>query len=350
MKKHFITYRLTFTTPLHIGDYKPFEYGSSLKYIHSDTLRSALLAVRAQYGLSIPEDGDSGFVISSLFPFINGVSDDCTYFFPKPITGLPVLPEQVKSIKKVKKVSWLDGTYMTKLLSGEKITDFGGKECEHIRGSLLSKIFKEQSPYRNEEHPVFESQVSQRVSIPRIRNSDDENRLFSMERLYFREDAGLYFIFDGTDAQRHWLEESLDLLKMEGLGTDRNIGHGIFTWNSDQVSIEIPDDAQHILTLGLYHPEDQATLSTMVGDDDSIGWKLLKRGGWITDPAYQSIRKRSVYMFTEGSVFKKPGNFKGHIGLPAINLQPRDDEGDYPVNHPIWRCGRTLAFPIKINE
>lgn len=350
MKRNFIAYRLTFTTPLHIGDYKPFEYGTSQKYIHSDTIQSALMAVRAQYGLSIPEDGNSGFVISSLFPFINGASDNCTYFFPKPITGLPVLPEQVKSIKKVKKVSWLDGAYMARLLSGENISDFGGVDCDHIRGNFLSRYFNKQSQCRTEEHPVFESQVSQRVGIPRMRTSDDENRLFSMERLYFRKNAGLYFLFDGTDTQRQWLEQSLHLLEMEGLGTDRNVGHGAFTWDSDEVSIEIPDDAQHILTLGLYHPEDQATLTSMVGDDDSIGWKLLKRGGWITNPAYQSIRKRSVYMFTEGSIFIKPGNFNGHIGLPAINLQPREDEGDYPVNHPIWRCGRTLAFPIKINE
>src|SRR5690606_21537281 len=126
-----------------------------------------------------------------------------------------------------------------------------------------------------------------------------------------------------------------------------NVGHGTFDWERGEITIELPEGAEHIVTMSLYHPEDPETLQSMV--DENSAWKLIKRGGWITDPKYQTIRKRSVYMFSEGSVFKKPVDVCTQIGLPAINLQPQEEKGEYPVDHPIWRCGRSLVLPIKVN-
>jgi CRISPR type III-A-associated RAMP protein Csm4 len=352
MTQTFTTYRLSFTAPLHIGDYKPNEYGSSERHIHSDTFIAALMAVRKVYDLDIPDDGKPGFVISSLFPYITGGTEESnvTYFFPKPITGIQVPEGRVKWVKKVKKVAWIDHTYLSKLLTGDMPNNFGSDNLSHIRGNFLSSVFENVNKKTKGDSVAYGSEVLQRVNIPRLRSDaegEDENQLFAIERVYFKENAGLYFLFDGNDQQKKWLEDGLNLLSMEGVGTDRNIGHGTFEWKTENISIEVPKTSSHVMVLGLFHPENQDTLKEQI--DDKSAWKLIKRGGWITDPAYQTIRKRSVYMFSEGSVFKRINAINGTMGLEAINLQPQKKKNEYPVEHPIWRCGRCLALPIKLN-
>jgi len=77
----FKIYKLHFTTPLHLGDERA-DYGISLQTVHSDTMYSAMIASLAKIGVKIPDNGDFGFTISSLFPFTN-TNGKNVYFFPK---------------------------------------------------------------------------------------------------------------------------------------------------------------------------------------------------------------------------------------------------------------------------
>ena len=68
MKQELIIYKLHFKTPVHFSDERE-DYGKSLHSLHSDATYAALLASLAKIDYPIPENGELGFTISSLFPF-----------------------------------------------------------------------------------------------------------------------------------------------------------------------------------------------------------------------------------------------------------------------------------------
>ena len=70
----FKIFKLHFTAPLHISDPHD-DLGNSQKVIHSDTLYAALMSCLAKRGESLPEDGDLGFTVSSLFPYFQKDKD-----------------------------------------------------------------------------------------------------------------------------------------------------------------------------------------------------------------------------------------------------------------------------------
>ena len=67
-------------------------------------------------------------------------------------------------------------------------------------------------------------------------------------------------------------------------------------------------------------------------------YQLVKRGGWIASPI-STYRKRTVYMFTEGSVFKTPISPKGKVAdlRPAVFTE-----------HAIWRDGTGIFLKMKM--
>src|SRR5690606_28936277 len=141
---------------------------------------------------ALPSDGNNRFVVSSLFPFIQmGQVNNFNYFFPKPATGISITSELFDHLKKIKNIAWIDSTYFSKILRGESLGRLGGENCEHIKGEFLSKDFTLDEIETKVNSLVIESQVIQRVSLPRKRDSTNENNLFSMERLYFKENTGL---------------------------------------------------------------------------------------------------------------------------------------------------------------
>ena len=70
----FKIYKLHFTAPLHISDQHD-DLGNSQKIIQSDTLYAALMSCLAKNGEIMPEDGELGFTVSSLFPYFQKGSD-----------------------------------------------------------------------------------------------------------------------------------------------------------------------------------------------------------------------------------------------------------------------------------
>ena len=69
---------------------------------------------------------------------------------------------------------------------------------------------------------------------------------------------------------------------------------------------------------------------------------MVKRGGWLANPQedkHRSLRKKSIYMFAEGSVFNVSETDLKLQGK-LVNLKP---EGEVFTNpHPIWRDGRAI--------
>jgi len=187
---------------------------------------------------------------------------------------------------------------------------------------------------------IFQCQVTPRVNIARDGVSDSVP--YYVEKITFKDFSGLYFIADGETTL---LEKALNLLKVEGVGTDRNVGNGFFEYVSDEIELSLPEKTDNILSLSNYIPSKSEELTELLRGD-KIAYDFHRRGGWITTYPYNSLRKKYVYAFVPGSVFNKPSGINDNLLILGniVDLKP-DDAG---VNHPIWRNGKSIFLPIKL--
>ena len=304
--RQYTIYRLHFTTPLHIGSQRD-DYGLSLQSIASDTMYAAITATLANMGEGIPKDGDLGCVISGLFPYYSD-GTKIEYYFPKPFcTRLSA--ESATERKKLKKQLWLP------------LAQF-----EHVlQGKPLSESF---------EMPDFiHSQVSERVQVSR--DGTEDATPFYMDRVFFSDQSGLFFLVEG---ETQWIDKALPLLALEGIGTDRNVGNGAFEYQQDVLSIAISNEGDHALTLSTFIPTDKEQLTQAI--DEYTSYELIRRGGWITTSPYNTFRKNAIYAFAAGSVFRGLRMGDGRI----VDLAPQG-----LVEHPVWRCGKAFFLPIKLS-
>jgi len=80
--------------------------------------------------------------------------------------------------------------------------------------------------------------------------------------------------------------------------------------------------------------------------DDKISYQLIKRGGWITTEPYTTYRKKSVYMFAEGGIFKLNSDKNIETLGKTVNLKP---EAEFlKIQHNIYRVGKSIFLPINI--
>lgn len=335
----FKLYKLYFTAPLHISDER--EDGSiSQKTIHSDTLYSALISCRAKVGMSIPENGDLGCVISDLFPYYQQKEDsDPIYFLPSPLQSTPPQLSDPADAKKVKSVRWVDANLYSKILQGNPV--FYGKRdgLNYIQGSYLTKSELPENP--NGLKDFITSDVMQRVRIE-DRTGKEPAIPYFVGRISFSDYSGLYFLVLG-DTQK--LEESLEILKMEGIGSDRNIGFGFFDYTIDSLTLELPEEANHQVALSMLIPESKEQLSNLLASKD-VAYDFTRRGGWITTYPYTTLRKNAIYSFLPGSVFSlDKGQSCTTIGK-IVNLKP--EIGELTPQHPIWRNGKSIMLPINL--
>lgn len=337
----FRTYCLRFKGALHLSDVRE-DYGNTELQLHSDTLQAALLAALAAIG-QVPADGILPFSVSSMFPFYQDAQGETHYFFPKPFLRFNVKTDIPGLAKKLKKVRWVDQSYYEKIIQGQPLTDFGVSGMEDFQGDFLHR-----QPIVS---PLYHTQTLPRVKVPRHYqhpNAEDNNtEIFYMQVIRFRQDAGFYFMADGSDDGLALLERGLRVLEDEGFGTDRYVGNGHFEWETGNISVQTDTDGTYITNLSLFCPEHKAQLISLI--DDKTSYELLKRGGWITTPGDLGKRKRFVYMMAEGSIFSNPSGSiqqKGFIelGKPNIDMKP-----DIPTQTPaIYRSGKSIFLPVKL--
>lgn len=326
----FTVYKLHFISPVHIGDSRD-DYGISLKTIQSDTMYAAIISCLAKLGERIPNNGELGCTISSLFPFYQKNKEkDTVYFFPKPLKQTLPLLENIENAKKIKKVSWLDQKYFEREISGDTLFS-QQKDINDIKDEYLTS---------NEiDNKFISSQVSPRVTVSR---TGKENAVpFYMDRVYFKDYSGLFFMAIGnTDL----LEKGLNLLQHEGIGTDRNVGNGYFVYEKDHIDIVVPKKAVSALSLSMFIPESKEQLDEMLKGE--VAYNYARRGGWITTAPYNTIRKNVVHAFMPSSVFSmKVEDYM--VNGKIVDLCPDIPEEIGKVNHPIWRNGKSIFIPIK---
>ncbi|WP_165155462.1 type III-A CRISPR-associated RAMP protein Csm4 [Parabacteroides sp. ZJ-118] len=326
----FTVYKLHFTSPLHIGDNR-LDYSVSMKTIQSDTLYAAVTSCLAMLGIPIPESGDLGCTISSLFPFYQKDRQaEAVYFFPKPLKNtLPL--DDIRYAKKIKKVAWLDRNYFERMIQGKAL--LGDKSViDDLRDEFLAS------------QPIPEKFIVSEV-LPRVtvsRTGEEDAVPFYMDRVYYRDYSGLYFLAQGDTSL---LDKGLELLQHQGLGTDRNVGNGSFIYETDTLELECPDSADNVVALSLFIPENKEELAQMIGGEN-VAYDFVRRGGWITTPPNLTMRKNVIYAFTPASVFHKEGTVVPFCKGTLVDLNPHV-KGLDRVEHPIWRNGKAIFVPIR---
>lgn len=334
----FNIYKLHFTTPVHFGDSRD-DYGISLKITQSDTLYAAVVSCLAKLREKIPDDGDLGCSISSLFPFYQkDKNSKAVLFLPKPLKqSLPKL-EDVGNAKKIKKVTWLDVRYFNKVINGdvlfEQETDIENTKKEYLTAEPIVEDF-------------ITSQVSPRVTVSRL--GDEDAQPFYMDRVFFKDRSGLYFIVIGDTTL---FEKGLKLLQYEGIGTDRNVGNGFFEFTEGTMEIELPESAAMSMSLSMFIPESKDQLGGML-QGEGVAYDFTRRGGWITTSPHNRLRKKFIHAFMPASVFSLPAKdiciYGKMVDLrPEITDEITHTQGLEKFQHPIWRNGKSIFIPIKI--
>lgn len=336
MQKTFDCIRLHFQAPLHLATGKS-QYDRSGQILHSDALLAALFVNALHLGAS-PEEALAmmdGVRLSSGFPFWQE-----EHFFPKPMARMPF---HIKGIeierqgKPFKKMRFLGKSWLERLLRQES-TDINQEQHLHFKGAFLSDhhdVLAQTSTYS--KFSIFKSEVSQRVTI--APDHVEESVPYFTDRIFFAPDAGLYVLAEIKDeGVRSLFQQAFRLLGDNGVGTDRSVGNGFFEPEFTQLTLELPTNATHQMNLGLYCPADQELDEP---DYHQSAWQLIKRGGYLAgaaDPDQITLRKRSIFMFEEGSVFPNKGlqGTRENLVPPGIN-----------VNHAVWRDGRTIFLPIN---
>lgn len=335
----FNIYKLHFTAPLHISDQHE-DFGNSQKIIHSDTLYAALMACLAKMGESLPDDGDLGFTVSSLFPYFQKDENSTpTYFLPIPMQAKQAELADASMAKKVKKIQWVDSALYASVLSGDSLFDGTGKNVPNIQESYLT-AYKLQEDI-NGSKEFMSSEVSQRVTL-KSRTGEEDARPYYVDKILFRYHAGLYFIAEGDTAL---LEKALSVLSMEGIGTDRNVGFGFFDYTKDKITIDSPQSANYQLSLSLFIPESQEQLSSLM-NSEYVAYDFVRRGGWITTYPYMTLRKNAIYGFLPGSVFRKESDKAASVIGKIADLKP--EKTDVKIEHHIWRNGKAIMLPINL--
>ena len=318
-------------SPLHMGTGKE-NYDFSASILHSDTLSAALAAMRVRLGRSADvADFMDSFTLTSAFPYMGN-----RYFLPRPCGRVAVSIndcDEYVSRKKIKSIRFIESTLWNQLIEGKKVT-VGVDSLKD--GFLLAGNDKGRF-----EQP-YEASVNQRVSMPREVGADAEP--FFFDWTYFRHDAGLYCL---TDAEGALLDEIVSLFEMlgeQGLGTDKNIGGGKFSVETD--TMECPDLPQSnaVVTLSLYIPHENDML---LMDLPNSHFELVLRGGYMAgseENDFWHLRKKSIYAFGVGSLLRTSGTLKGKI----VDLRPTDYHDERM--HPVYRSGKPFVLPINIAE
>ncbi|RIV25581.1 type III-A CRISPR-associated RAMP protein Csm4 [Fibrisoma montanum] len=340
-KRTYQILKLHFRSPLHLSKGKTDDYGESEEVLHADTLKSALyVCARQVFGAEAIGDTDSffrKFRISSAFPFVGN-----ELFFPKPqarIQGFSTAEvAEERQAKKHKKLAFLGQSYFEDLINERQrelrkndFTTDGRFVSDHADVRALGDI------------PVFATDVQQRVTIPA--NYEDDPLPYYVDRLFFSDTAGLWFAYENVEGDDDTYTKMLAALRFlgdSGVGTDRSVGNGQFDVSETTLTLRVPDEPTHELLLSLYCPE-QTELDAGLLQDSAYG--LIKRGGYLASPdrpEHLTYRKKSIYMFTEGSVF--PHRADKPLRGKIADLKPDAPE----VTQHVWRDGLALTIPITL--
>jgi CRISPR-associated protein Csm4 len=319
--------KLYFQSPLHIGRGLGEAYDTAEKTMHSDTISGALTSVFC----SIKRECNalefmSKYNVSSAFPFMGN-----TCFLPKPLVKVNIGmqdEDEYQQKKKLKKIEYIETSIWLELISGKEVV---------IKKEQLSENGKFLFAHKAPDTLPYKDDLQQRVSVPR---DGGESKPYFLDRRFFEKSAGLYFFLKTDVDTEQAICEVLNSLGTTGLGTDKSVGNGQFKFEIVDIELQLPDVVNKIMVLSLVCPrKDELTAEIL----QNSAYQLTQRGGFIAgtnNNQFRHLRKKSVYMFVEGSVFST-NQLIGKIE----NVRPAWNDSEL---HPVFRDGRAFCLPVNI--
>lgn len=325
MTMKYLGIRLKPKSFLHLGDREGWLEGSRI-HISSDTLFSALchchllLFGEVDSLISAFKEKEPPFIFSSAFPYWGS-----ELYFPLP-------KNQLARDKTLKKIRYVNLGLLTRLLNGENLEDLKDEIDKNQTLDCLPRIESKE----NKKRPLVPWQVEDvpRVSLGRLNNHPGEN-FFYFGQVSYVKDAGLFVLVKIFN--RDWEQKISSLFRLlcdEGVGGDRSAGKGLFH-QPDIFELEIPqvDRPGGLYALSVYFPAEGE-----LADIENGFYELEERKGYIFSPANRSYRRRSIRVFSEGSVF--PGlNKRGML----VDISPEV----FKV-HRVYRYGLLFCLPCKL--
>jgi len=358
-------YRLTFLSGVHVG-----ERGVNLEehsvQVSAGTLFAALTAVFRRMGhdpaaFAAPFLQQAPpFLLSSLFPYAGDVR-----FFPLPVPLLRwFTPETLKARRKdLKRVRFVSEGVLRRMLAGEALDDWlfpAGEMAESERGVALqngafwlmaeeaSRLPEALQRARGKRHALRRLQVYQGDKVPRVTvdRINARSEIYHTGRVRFAPGCGLWFGVawrapeDGVGEMgltyRDALMQTLTLLGEDGLGGERSVGYGAFTFaQAAALALPAPTPGAPLLLLSRYHPRAEELPAALHGP--AAAYNLIPKGGWVQTWDGVARRRKRLWLLAEGSVVQTVG--VGPWG-DVVNVQP----DGFP--HPVWRYGYALGAAL----
>ncbi|MBN3873709.1 type III-A CRISPR-associated RAMP protein Csm4 [Nostoc sp. JL33] len=324
--------------------------------VPSDTLFSAWMSAYAKlFGRDAATNlleqfntqSEAPFRLSSTFIY-QKIEKKLIYYLPRPLSFPPNYPvgDDLDFTKAYKGLKYLPLEIWQRWYQGDGFTDSAelqAKTKDKAKGELtnagtfdynkafeISKVPKIAVDRITSATNIYNTAFVQYNWTPNNQQTDDIEPL-----------AGLYFLVNFSDSD---LENTffavLDFLGGEGIGGERSSGAGQFKAERDELSTlwqQIIDftNANHHSLISLFwqHPLPEEFLN-------NASYELQQRGGWLASSTSdgRQLRRKSVQMFTEGSVFSV---------LPQGRLA--DVTPEKFTDHKVYRSGISLSLPIKVH-
>ena len=335
----FTRIKLKDMTPLHLGLGRD-SYDVSASLLQSDTLSAALASIRAMYGKGgTTEQFLSAFTLSSAFPY-----DGDEYFLPRMKGRLAITvngKEEKDYRKKLKKLVYISFSLWQRLAQGETIA----VDDNQLQGAFL--LSKGNDNYKAPMTHI----TTERVSV--ARNGEDDAVPFMYNWTFFRhgskttsprgeiletKESGLYCLLRADAATTQEITDLFHELGDQGIGSDKSVGGGHFTIETDTVELADVESDKQIL-LSTYIPTKEEVKSFSL---DESTYQLIHRGGFMAgsnNEHLRHLRRKTVYMFDTESVIVSGAKLEGKI----VNVAPQWNAQDI---HPVYRSGRCLAMHI----
>lgn len=331
-------------------------------YIHSDTLFSAICnAYRLLYGNSELEALLEGFkrheppfLISSAFVY----ADDLLTF-PLPLSinwdnyvnrevieGLNADKEEKEKkdkfdlFKKLKNVKFVSEQIFWRTVEDESRIKEYINDKNIIQGIIFTDEEVERLRTRFNVREHSDIQLWRKKEVPRVAidRKTSTSSIYHFGEVSFAMNCGLYFLMEMRAAEyKKKVEAAIRVLGDEGIGGDRTYGKGLFKAEFEEREKDI-EPGSHFVTLSLYYLREDE-ISMLVNGDGY--YELINRGGWIYSMDAKNMRRRTVRMFVEGSVFDFANMTNAGLYGGLTNVKP---EGF--AEHDVYRYGYAFTVPM----
>lgn len=323
--------------------------------VRSDTLFSAWMSTYAKlFGKDATTDllqqfntqPEPPFRLSSTFIY-RQLDGSTVYYLPRPLMFPPNYPvgNDLEFTKAYKSLKYLPLEIWERWYQGDGFTKSDREELKAKTKGVASGALSDAGTFDYSEafkiYKVPKTAVDRTTratnlyytGVVQYRWQPNSNDSEDVESL-----SGLYFLvhFLNSDLENTFFTV-LDFMGGEGIGGERSSGAGQF--KIDWSTCELTPHWQQVIEFSGANYHSLISLFWTNESTSAASYELQERGGWIASPCSdgRQLRRQSVQMFTEGSVFSAIPEGK------LADVTPRSF-----TDHKVYRSGISLSLPIKV--